>query len=133
MSFKQQIKAARLAKAQAEAQVAEMKLRLIQMRFRPSLNLPVTIKREGGNWVCTLETSEDTLECPIAYGNSPHQASINFDHLWLGLGHIMEHPADTDADDDEGGELDVDELEDDYEPSDEDLEAEEDLDDGEEY
>ena len=45
----------------------------------------------------------------------------------------MEHPADPDADEDEGGGLDIDDLEDDYEPSDEDLEAEEDLDDGEEY
>ena len=129
------IKQQKLAKAQAEASAAILRLRLVEMQFRPSLNLPVSIRREGGNWVCTLETSEDMLECPIAYGNSPHQAAINFDHLWLGIGHVMEHPADPDADPDEetGGELDIDELDEDFDPSDEQLESEEDLDDGEEW
>lgn len=125
------IKQEKLLKAKAEAQAAVLRVRLMEMRFRPSLNLPVSIRREGGNWVCTLETSEDVLECPIAYGASPHQATINFDHLWLGLGHVMEHPADSDADEDED---DDDELDiDNFEPEDEELDAEEDLDDGEEY
>ena len=131
--IKQQIKQQKLLQAQAEANAAILRLRLVEMQFRPSLNLPVSIRREGGNWVCTLETSEDILECPIAYGNCPNQAALNFDHLWLGIGHMMEHPADPDADEDEGGELDVDELDELDEPSDEDLESEEDLDDGEEW
>ena len=120
-----QIKQAKLAKAQAEAEAATLKLRLIQLGFRPSLNLPVRVYREGGHWVCVLETSEEMTECPVAYGDSPHQACINFDHLWLGLGVVMEHPHVPD--DDEEHDDDDDELDEEF-----DL-ADEDDDDGEEY
>ena len=122
-----QIKQAKLAKAQADAEAAVMKLRLIQLRFRPSLNLPVRVYLEGGHWVCTLETSEEMLECPIAYGDSPHQACMNFDHLWMGVGVAMVDPSDV-ADDEEHDD-DDDELDEEFDLAEDD----EDDDDGEEY
>lgn len=114
------IKQAKLARAINENEATKLKLLLIQMRFRPSLNMPVTVRREGGHWVCALETSEDILDCPVAYGSSPQQAMVNFDHLWIGTGHVM---ADAEEiEEQENDEDDEDESEDDYNEDEHDLE-----------
>ena len=136
-NIKTQIRQQRLLKAQLEAQAAQLKLNLLTLRFRPSLNLPVRIYREGGHWTCVMETSEDMLECCVAYGDSPNQAAVNFDYLWLGLGIPLAHAAIADAEQDEDyddGDND-DEDEDDEDEDDEDLDTliNDDDDDGEEW
>ena len=100
------IKRAQLRKALWEAKSAKLRFQLLQLQYRPSLNLPVTVKRDGGHWVCLLETSDDLLECPVAYGESPFQATLNFDALWMGTAHLLDAP---DAEDD--GDEDDDDLE----------------------
>lgn len=97
----ERIKRAQLRTALWQARTAKLRHQLLQMNYRPSLNLPVSIRRDGGHWVCSLETSDDPLECPIAYGESPFQATLNFDALWMGTGHLLEHPEVEDEGEDD--------------------------------
>lgn len=64
----------------------EYNLISIQHSFRPSHQMPVSVTREGSRWVCMIRTAEDLMDCPVAYGDYPEQAMLNFDHLWLGMG-----------------------------------------------
>lgn len=58
--------------------------------LRPSRQLPINVVRDGGKWVCIFETDPDPLKCVVAYGNSPEQATQNFDMLWNGVGLFVE-------------------------------------------
>lgn len=84
--FDEQIRQLKLKIKKIELATAQAQLAIILQSNRPSLNLPVTIRREGPNWICMFESSEDQLECPIAYGDCPAQAMLNFDLLWYGTG-----------------------------------------------
>ena len=56
----------------------------VGMGLRPSRQLPISVVRDGSRWVCIFETDPDPLKCVIAYGESPEQATQNFDMLWNG-------------------------------------------------
>lgn len=90
----------KLKKAKVELEIAQQALIGIKTNHRPSHSLPVTIKLHGGQWMCLLETSDDLLECPVAYGSSPSQAMMNFDYLWYGAVPTID-VGDDDDDDDE--------------------------------
>lgn len=96
MSVDHQIKKLELERSYVELQIAQQQLTNFRLDNLPSRCLPIQIKQEGSNWVCVLHTSPDLSECPIAYGESPQQAMNNFDHLWFGLGVIVDHPDDED-------------------------------------
>ena len=49
--------------------------------------------------MCIHPSSEDELECPVAYGASPDQAMSNFDALWMGRGLELD-PYDPENDSD---------------------------------
>lgn len=79
-----QLKALRLQKAQLEIEVSRYKLIAYQLELLPHMRYPVRIYRDGGHWVCILETDPEPMNCVIAYGESPAQACRNFDSLWNG-------------------------------------------------
>lgn len=70
---------------------AEMQLIATMANLRPSRQLPITVRREGSRWVCTFEVDPDPMNCVTAYGESPEQATSNFDYLWNGVtGFVIE-------------------------------------------
>jgi hypothetical protein len=73
-----------------QLQKAEAELMTAQHLMLPSNCFPVQIIREGSRWVCTFPCHPDPLQCVTAYGDSPLQATINFDNLWTGVGEIIE-------------------------------------------
>jgi len=73
---------------------AEVELLLLHQQMRPSHNLPINIHRENSRWVCIMETHPEIINCPIAYGNSPAQAMLNFDLMWNGAGIEIQPPDD---------------------------------------
>jgi len=83
-----------LKTAYFEMKEAEAKFANVFQRLRPSYSFPITLRRENARWVCLLETDPDILNCPIAYGNSPAQAMLNFDLLWNGAGIEIKPPDD---------------------------------------
>ena len=86
--IKKQILAAKLKKA--ELSVVET-----MMNFRPSRQLPISVRREGSRWLCVFECDDDPTKCVVAYGESPEQATRNFDYLWNGApGFVMEEEPD---------------------------------------
>jgi len=70
----------------------------VALTFRPSRQLPISVFREGGRWVCMFETDPDQLKCVIAYGDSPEQATQNFDALWNGTGQFLPDQLEEDED-----------------------------------
>jgi len=68
------------------------------LSFRPSRQLPITVVREGSQWVCSFETDQDPLKCVTAYGSCPEQATQNFDALWNGSGHFLPDAMEEDED-----------------------------------
>ena len=73
----------------------------VAMSFRPSRQLPICVVRDGGRWVCTFETDPDPLKCVTAYGDSPEQATQNFDALWNGTGAFLPDVIEEDEDQEE--------------------------------
>ena len=78
-------------KRQLELQILQVRLRneklkqsRIMLEFLPSYQLPVTITQENGRWVCGYYCHDDDMQNAVAYGDSPQQACMNFDQLWLG-------------------------------------------------
>ncbi len=65
---------------------AELKLGDQYMLMRPSRQLPITVRREGTRWLCLFECDSDILNCVVAYGDCPEQATMNFDYMWNGIG-----------------------------------------------
>lgn len=90
----------RSQEAMLRAKITQTEWYMAQMRARPSYYTPCTIRRNGSRWECILASSSDPLECVVAYGDSPEEASANYDHLWWGTGVKLDPPAETDDDDD---------------------------------
>lgn len=67
-----------------DLKTATYKMLYAGSNLRPSRQLPISVLRDGGRWVCIFETDPDPLKCVIAYGDSPEQATQNFDMLWNG-------------------------------------------------
>jgi len=85
-----------LSKEQLELEILKTKLKRANYELgrtmtymRPSMTYPVCVYLDGTRWVCTLETHNDPLKCPTAYGESPDQACNNFDHLWMGSAEFL--------------------------------------------
>lgn len=94
MNLDSEIKQCQLRIAKHNERAAEYEATAAFNMIRPSCCLPCTIKRDGSRWLCILESSPDVMECPMAYGESPAQAMLNFDHLWLGAGIQLDDPYD---------------------------------------
>jgi len=74
---------------------AELQLTEVMMNFRPSRQLPISVRREGSRWLCIFECDPDPTQCVVAYGESPEQATANFDYLWNGApGFVIEDEPD---------------------------------------
>ena len=86
--------ATQLKKQLLKIKIERAKLDLLRtmLSFRPSRQLPITIVRDGGKWVCTFETDPDQMKCVTAYVESPEQATQNFDALWNGSGIVLDDP-----------------------------------------
>lgn len=76
--------------------VQQMKLLRIQNSMRPSNAYGTIIERFGSGWKCTLQTFDndeaDESTAPVAYGNTPHEAMVAFDHLWYNPAEEEEEP-----------------------------------------
>lgn len=77
-------------------ELAAIELKAAQLRavyalkmVRPSSMYPVRVFLDGSRWVCIFDTHEDQLRCPMAYGESPRQATENFDALWDGAADFL--------------------------------------------
>jgi len=70
----------------------------VMLSFRPSRQLPISVVREGAHWVCSFETDPDPLKCVTAFGDSPEQATQNFDALWNGAGVFTPDAVEEDED-----------------------------------
>jgi len=72
-------------------QRAKLNVASLMTTFRPSRQLPISVTRDGSRWVCLFECDPDPMKCVIAYGESPEQATVNFDYLWNGVpGFVIE-------------------------------------------
>lgn len=100
MNTTKMIEAEQLSAAKFRTKEAQLLMMLARQQFRPSYQVPVTVKRDGSRWICLLESSPEMLECPVAYGSCPEQAMDNFDALWSGAGYQLEE-ADLEVDDDD--------------------------------
>jgi hypothetical protein len=79
----------------AKLKRAELSVSSQYMNFRPSRQLPISVRREGSRWLCVFECDDDPLKCVAAYGESPEQATMNFDYLWNGApGFVIEDEPD---------------------------------------
>lgn len=83
---------------QEQEKLAILQLQHAKMRhsLRPSHCYPVTIRREGSNWVCILEHEDEITDCVVAYGGSPAQAMANFDAFFMGAGLELSEPDEDD-------------------------------------
>lgn len=57
----------------------------------PSSIYPVTIRRDGSRWICILQTDQNPLLCPAAYGDTPMEACTQFDSLWTEKGEVLDY------------------------------------------
>lgn len=87
--------------ARIRAETAAVQQQVEVRKLKPSWYLPVEIYRDGSKWVCILESSEELLDCPVAYGDSPKQACDNFDALWIGSGFVLPDNFGEEDDEDE--------------------------------
>ena len=96
-----EVKLLKIETERLNREAAKYRLTTAQMALRPSLFLPVEVKRDGPNWLCIFYSTEEMHECCMAYGPNPNEAMINFDNIWMGLGEIIEPPEDYDYEDEE--------------------------------
>lgn len=88
-------------KAKFKAEKARLESLLVQQQFRPCYNMPVLLRRDGAAWLCILEMAPDIDDCVHAYGNSPHQAMLNFDQAWYGQPVAGSQAVTSESDDEE--------------------------------
>lgn len=70
------------AKTRVEAATADQ-LRAINLA-RPSRNVPVTVSYDGLEWICRMSNTVNPQFDLIGRGESPEQATLNFDYQWYG-------------------------------------------------
>lgn len=83
------------------AKIAQTEWYMATTRARPSFYTPCTIRRDGGRWICILESSTNPLDCVMATGDSPEQAAANYDLLWWGRAQVLAHPEPVEDDEEE--------------------------------
>lgn len=82
--FKKQAQMMKLGILKARMTQANLAAMLFQQRFRPSLQYPVHVERDGERWVAILDNGYELPDAPHAYGDNPEYALRNFDALWTG-------------------------------------------------
>lgn len=83
------LKSLQLLEQKHKTDIAALQLMYAQMSLLPHSRVPVSITRDGSRWVCTFACHPDPMKCVIAYGESPSQACLNFDHLWNGSSEFL--------------------------------------------
>ncbi|KPK54273.1 MAG: hypothetical protein AMS22_06105 [Thiotrichales bacterium SG8_50] len=100
-------------KAKAEAEAAEAAKRLATFQLLPHRMYPVLLYHDGLRWVCSYGVSNTHYADYLpdnafgqsgveAYGNTPQEATVNFDTQWVGL----HNEGETDDPDDSGRDQD---------------------------
>ena len=96
MTHEDQVKQIELEILRLKMSTARNKMVTSQLNMLPSARLPVGVIREGSRWMCILADHPELLECVVAYGDSPQQATMNFDSLWLGTAMDVKDSYDED-------------------------------------
>lgn len=81
MALEFQIKQQQLIVAQREAAASAHNEVVSGSRLRPSHYCPISIEYDDIRWSCKHINCVEA----VAYGNSPEEAMMNFDKMWLGI------------------------------------------------
>lgn len=87
MSLSRAIKTYRLMEAKIQAEIAELRKRLVIQEFRPSHMYPIYLHHDGLRWACEYVSIQSEFDGAnvVSYGMNPEEAMQNFDQAWVGM------------------------------------------------